>query len=89
MVPTAKPTIPTLLPQPTVTQTRPPAPQTGEVLIYLVALEDNGASGKPVGCGDSLAPVRRSIAPTPLAIVAALNELFSIKGQYYGEVGTV
>jgi hypothetical protein len=57
------------------------------VLIYLVAVGDNGASGKQVGCGDSLVSVRRSIAPTPLAIVAALNELFALKGQYYGESG--
>jgi hypothetical protein len=89
VVPTAAPTAnpPTLLPAPTATQQRPPAPQTGEVLVFLVAIEDNGTSGKQVGCGDSLVPVRRSIAPTPLAIVAALNELFALKGQYYGESG--
>lgn len=74
-------------PVPTVTDNAAAAPETSEVLIYLVALEDNGASGKLVGCGDSLVPVKRPIAPTHHAIVAALNELFAIKEQHFGESG--
>ena len=32
--------------------------------IYLVTLGDDGASGAPLGCGDSLVPVRVPIVPT-------------------------
>jgi hypothetical protein len=58
-----------------------------EVIIYLVALEDGGASGPAVGCGDSLVAVTRPVAPTDHPIEAALNDLFSIKEQFFGESG--
>lgn len=58
-----------------------------EVTIYLVALEDGGASGPVIGCGDSLVAIQRPVAPTDRPIEAALNELFSIKEQYFGESG--
>lgn len=63
------------------------APETSEVQIYLVALGDNGATGKAVGCGDSLVPVRQSIQPTRQPIAAALGALFAIKQQNYGQSG--
>jgi hypothetical protein len=57
------------------------------VQIYLIALEDNGVSGKPVGCGDSAVPVRVEIQPTQGVLKAAYEALLSIKSQYYGESG--
>lgn len=74
-------------PIPTATEFAALAPETSEVLVYLVALEDNGSNGKLVGCGDSLVPVRRQISLTRNPIVSALNELFAIKEQHIGESG--
>jgi hypothetical protein len=56
--------------------------------IYLVAVGDNGASGKLIGCGDSLVPVEVRIEPTLGVLRAALNELFKLEGQImYGQSG--
>ncbi len=99
--PTASPTTPPSLPTntlpppplppaataPTDTQEPTAAPEISEVEIFLVAVGDNGASGKLVGCGDSLVPVRRQIAPTRQPILAALEELFAIKQQTFGQSG--
>lgn len=58
------------------------------VNIYLVATDDNGVSGKLIGCGDRLVPVEVRITPTLGVLRAALNELFRLEGQqYYGESG--
>ena len=92
----------TILPPPTVTTIPPsPLPPTqipptaqptsqglDRVNIYLVAVGDNGISGKLIGCGDSLVPVEVRIAPTLGVLRAALNELFKLEDQqYYGESG--
>lgn len=96
-------TVPTTAPTATVAQavltpTSPPTKQgpttaapTGEgftqVLIYLIAVGDNGASGPKIGCDDSVIAVRRNIAPTRGVLRAALTELLSLKDQYFGESG--
>ena len=38
-----------------------PVPQRREVKVYLVALDDDGRSGKRIGCGDSLVAVTRRV----------------------------
>ena len=84
-LPTATPLPPSPLPP-----TAQPTASAGldRVNIYLVAVEDNGVSGKKIGCGDSLVPVEVRIATTPGVLRAALNELFKLEGQeYYGESG--
>jgi predicted RND superfamily exporter protein len=59
------------------------------VKIYLIALEDEGKSGKRIATGDSAIAVAVSItaaeAKAPLS--AALKKLLSIKEQYYGQSG--
>jgi spore germination protein GerM len=50
---------------------------TTEVKVYLVALGDNGKTGKKIGCDDSLVLVTRKIAATPTPLRAALLELFA------------
>lgn len=60
----------------------PPKPVTQNVFIYLVDLEGQQQStGKEIGCGDRLAPVKRIVITDdnsiPAAIIAALNELFA------------
>jgi hypothetical protein len=67
-----------------------PTTQTGgisRVQIFLVAIGDNGQSGQKIGCDDSLVPVERDITPTIAPLRAAINELLSLREQYYGQSG--
>ncbi|MGB8644772.1 MAG: GerMN domain-containing protein [Anaerolineae bacterium] len=95
----ASPTAPSA-PLPTLalaTATRPPvvtqptaAPAVGQfthVKIYLIAMQDNGRSGPPVGCGDSAIAVDRQIPPTNGPLAAALNQLLSLHSKDYGQSG--
>ena len=45
------------------------------IMIYLVAVGDNGKTGKKIGCGDSLIPVTRTINKTAAPLTAAIREL--------------
>jgi hypothetical protein len=71
----------------------PLAPATAEpptfdrVNVYLIALDDDGRSGKRIGCGDSAVAVERSIAPTAAPLRAALDELLALDDFFYGESG--
>jgi hypothetical protein len=47
------------------------------VKIYLVALDDNGKTGKKIGCGDSLVPVTRRVNRTVAPLKAALAQLLA------------
>ena len=53
------------------------AQHSREVKVYLVALNDNGKTGKKIGCDDSLVPVTRTIKATASPLKAALQELLS------------
>lgn len=89
--PTSAPTTPTAggslpsAPAPTLGGDTPG--QVNTVRFFLVALEDNGASGPPVGCGDSLVAVDHPVELTSDPIRAGLERLFSFKDQYVGESG--
>jgi hypothetical protein len=78
-VPPAATTIPTSAP--------PAGGETRRVLIYMVALEDGGASGQAIGCGDSLVPVNQDVPAVAEPIRAALEALLAQKGQYFGGSG--
>jgi spore germination protein GerM len=54
-----------------------PAQHNREVKIYLVALGDNGKTGKKIGCEDSLVAVTRTIEATAAPLKAAIQELLS------------
>lgn len=69
------------------TETPTETPSTMTVQVFLIALEDNGQSGKPVGCGDSAVPVQVTTAHTQAVLKAALEALLSIKEPYYGQSG--
>lgn len=60
---------------------------TQMVEIALIALEDDGASGKQIGCGDSVVLVDQEIQKTQAPLRAALLQLLSIKDTSYGESG--
>lgn len=55
--------------------------------IYLIALEDDGASGIAVGCGDSAVPVTVEIEPTLAVMTAAMRHLVNLDERYYGQSG--
>ncbi|MCX6036201.1 MAG: GerMN domain-containing protein [Chloroflexi bacterium] len=79
-------------PSPTVqapTDTRVPTdlPTKHTVQIFLIAVDDNGQTGIPVGCGDRAVPVQVEIPPTQGVLKAALVALLSVKDQYYGQSG--
>lgn len=61
----------------------PPRPVlTREVKVYLVALGDNGKTGKKIGCDDSLVAVRRTIRATASPLKPALEQLLSVPRDY-------
>lgn len=55
--------------------------------IFLIALDDNGKSGKLVGCNDSLMAVEREISKKQTVLQASLEDLLSLKSQSYGQSG--
>lgn len=57
------------------------------VQIFMIAVDDNGKSGAPVGCGDSAVPVQVEIPSTQGVLKASLEALLSTKGQYFGQSG--
>jgi len=57
------------------------------VKVFMIAVDDNGASGKKIGCGDSAIAVEREIPPTQAVLKAAMEELVSIKDKSYGQSG--
>lgn len=62
-------------------------PKTMMLKIFLIAVNDNGVSGKLVGCGDSAMAVNVEVPYTTGVLSAALNKLLSIKDQNYGQSG--
>jgi len=56
-------------------QDRTQAENTQPVKVYLVALGDDGKTGKKIGCGDSLIAVTHTIKKTPAPLTAAIREL--------------
>jgi hypothetical protein len=68
--------------------TSKPASGATRIKIFLIALNDNGATGKKIGCNDSLVPVQVQIDPTLAVLKASLTKLFQQYGQrYYGSSG--
>jgi len=58
-------------------------PAAREVKIFLVALDDNGRSGRRIGCSDSLVPVTRTVNAAGGALLrAALEELLAVPHDY-------
>jgi hypothetical protein len=70
-----------------VSKTQPISDDAGFVKIFLIALNDNGAAGKKIGCNDSAIPVNVPLADPAAPLRAALDQLLSIRSQYYGQSG--
>ncbi len=60
---------------------------TTQVKIFMIAMDDNGASGPKIGCGDSAVAVIREVPQTQSVLKAAMEQLVSIKDKYYGQSG--
>lgn len=87
---TSKPSQPVVLsPQP-ITSTPTPAANPASTMVngvnvFFIAIDDNGRSGKLIGCGDSVIPVQVEIAPSGDPIKSALDKLFSYDQQAVGQ----
>src|SRR5262245_36805996 len=64
-----------------------PATASTTVKVFMLALEDNGKSGKKIGCNDSVIGVERAVPRTPAPLGAAIRELLSIRDRIYGQSG--
>ncbi|HZW83005.1 MAG TPA: GerMN domain-containing protein [Candidatus Deferrimicrobium sp.] len=65
-----------------------PTPQAPvKVKVFLIALEDNGKSGKKLDTGDSLVSVLREISTPITPLRGAYEELLSLKDRNYGQSG--
>jgi hypothetical protein len=59
--------------------------ETGQTIkIYLVAVADDGKSGRKIGCGDSLVAITRSVKKTVAPLIAAIRELLITPEQTEG-----
>lgn len=63
------------------------SPGVSKVKIFLIGIDDNGASGKKIGANDSAIPVLVDIEPTKAPLKAALTKLLSLNEQMYGQSG--
>jgi len=57
------------------------------VKIYLIAIEGNDTQSEKIGCNDQVIAVDRKIPSTKTPLTQALQELFSLHDQYYGQSG--
>lgn len=81
---TALPVVTVIIP------TAPPAPEGSDTMrlnIYMIAVDDNGTSGKKIGCNDSVIPIVVDLPRSQGVLRTALTRLLAQKGQYYGESG--
>lgn len=78
--------------EPSLVEVEPNSSRNGTSLqLAFIALEDNGASGPMVGCGDSVVLVNDFVEdPLPTQkdrVSRALTDLFAVKSSSYGESG--
>lgn len=75
-------------PTPRIVETEPDEAISDQtVTIFLVAIGDNGKSGKKIGCDDSLIPVEVTIRSELKSPWNALSALLNLDETYYGESG--
>ena len=82
---TPVPVAPTATPAPR--NTPATARDNMSVKIFMIAMEDNGRTGKKIGCNDSAVAVTRTIARTNAPLTAAYHELLSLHDHDYGQSG--
>jgi hypothetical protein len=77
--------VPTATSTPEATTNTDENPQTINIDVALIALEDNGASGKKIGCDDSVVLVEQQIPYTTGTLRAAIERLLSFGSDPFGE----
>lgn len=65
--------------------TQPPANIT--LKITMIAIDDNGASGPKIGCGDSAVAVNITVPYTQAVLRASLTQLLAVRSKDYGQSG--
>ena len=60
---------------------------TDRVQIFLISPEDNGATGRKVGCGDSAVPVEVALPSPTLALEGSLQALLAHDSRYDSTTG--
>ena len=74
--------------QPTVTKAAPTsASSSKDVKTFMIALNDNGVSGKKIGCGDSVVGVIIQVPDPAAPLRGALDKLLAAHTQNYGQSG--
>lgn len=53
----------------------------------MIAIGDNGVSGKKIGCGDSLVGVTVPLSDPAAPLRSVVEKLLSVRTQYYGQSG--
>ena len=61
--------------------------QVSKIKIFLIAPDDNGKTGKAIGCGDSVIGVEIDIEPTQTVLKAAYEKLLALRTADYGQSG--
>lgn len=75
-------------PTPRIVQIEPETTMSEQtVTIFLVAIEDQGISGRKIGCDDSLIPVEVTIRSDLTSPWSSLSALLNLDETYYGESG--
>lgn len=49
------------------------------IRLYLIGIGDEGKGGEPVGCGDSIIPVSRTVIATSTLLRLAYNEVLKLR----------
>lgn len=58
-----------------------------KVKVFVIAPDDNGKTGKLVGCGDSVIGIDREVSATTAPLKVAIETLLAIKDKYIGQSG--
>jgi len=86
----AAPTQPPATKIPTKAPTQAPpttAPSVKEGKIFMIAIGDNGVSGKKIGCDDSAIGVIVPLGDPAAPLRSVLEKLLGVQSQYYGQSG--
>lgn len=78
---------PTPGPSPSPSASESPSPEPAPLVLYYVAIGDEGASGEPFGCGDSLVAVETEPVATADPLRASMERLLSDPDREIGESG--
>ena len=60
-----------------------------EAKIFMIAINDNGTSGKKIGCNDSAVPVTITLADPAAPLRGALDKLMAVRTQYLRPIRAV